>query len=57
MEATAAPFRRLLWSPAAVLLFSASVVVGGLVFFALPLAGLFYGLFSWIAWRGPESSR
>ena len=44
--------RWLVWSPALALLFSATVVVGGLVFFLLPLGGLAYGVFALVASLG-----
>jgi hypothetical protein len=48
------PLRWLLWSPALAVVFSATVVAGGLLFFLLPLIGVFYGVFAWIGWSGPR---
>jgi hypothetical protein len=47
--------RWLFWAPASALVLASSAIVGALVLFLLPLAGLFYAIFSWIAWRGPDS--
>jgi hypothetical protein len=47
-----AVLRWVLWAPAVAVTFSATVVAGGPVLFLLPLLGLFYGVFAWIAWSG-----
>ena len=46
--------RWLIWGPAAVVIISASVVTGGLVFFLLPLLAVLYGFVALIALLGPD---
>ena len=55
-EASAA-LRWLVWSPAIVVIFSAFVVPGGLVFFLLPLLGLGYGVFALVVLLGPDDPK
>ena len=46
--------RAFVWGPAAVLILSAFAVTGGIALFLVPLAGLFYAVFCFIAWNGPD---
>ena len=46
--------RWLIWGPSAVVIISATVVTGGLVFFLLPLLAAFYGFVALIALLGPD---
>jgi hypothetical protein len=46
--------RWLIWGPAALVIISATVVTGGLVFFLLPLLAVLYGFVALIALLGPD---
>jgi hypothetical protein len=50
-----AGFRLLIWGTAAAIILSATVVTGGIALFLAPLLGLFYAVFCWIAWKGPDN--
>lgn len=58
-EPSGALFGWLVWSPAIVIILSATAVTGGIALFLVPLLGLFYGFFCLVAcaFAGEEVDR